>query len=140
MTNQDTLTLAQTIFGEARGEYKHASGGLAALIAVANVIVNRSKKPNRFGSSIHHVCTRAWQFSCWNENDPNRALISSKTPGSSDLFDLCYEVAENVISGKWPDLTKGSDHYHAPMATLPAWAHGASPQVTIGHHKFYKLG
>ncbi len=140
MNPQDTLTLAQTIYGEARGEYKHPSGGLAALIAVASVIVNRSKKPSRFGSSVHDVCMKPWQFSCWNKNDPNRALISTKTPGSDPLFDLCYQVAENVISGTWPDLTKGSDHYHAPMAALPSWAHQANPQISIGRHKFYKLG
>lgn len=42
MTHHDIDIFARTLYGEARGEYKHH--GAAALIAVANVIMNRLKR------------------------------------------------------------------------------------------------
>jgi len=139
ITDQDIITLARTIYGEARGEYTHPSGGLAALIGVANVVMNRTKAGGRFGDGVHNVCTRPYQFSCWNASDPNRSLISRLEKGSNLLFDICYLTASEVARGSWPDLTKSSDHYHAPMERLPAWAIGKKPVVTLGRHHFYKL-
>lgn len=139
-TPQDILTLARTIYGEARGEFVHPSGGLASLIAVANVILNRlAHTKKRFGQSIHEICLKPYQFSCWNLKDPNRRLILNMMKGSVPLFDLCYEVAERVACREWPDLTKGSNHYHAPMTPKPAWAKGHHPQIQIGQHAFYML-
>ena len=138
-TDQDLLTLSRTIYGEARGEYNHPLGGLSALIGVANVIMNRTQQGSRFGHSIHEVCTRPYQFSCWNFSDPNRSLIASKTKGSESLFDLCFHVATEVSQGHWPDLTKGSDHYHAPLKNLPNWTKNQKPRVVLGQHTFYKI-
>lgn len=138
-TLDDILTLARTIYGEARGDYNHPSGGLSSFISVANVIINRLKNPSRFGKSIQEICLKPYQFSCWNTNDPNKPLIASKHKGSDKVFDLCYEAAEKVARHAWPDITKESNHYHASLPTLPKWAEGRIPQLVLGNHIFYKL-
>ena len=132
-TKQDLETLAKTIYGEARGElYKF---GIASLITVANVVVNRKKK--NFAKSIHDVCIAPYQFSCWNKKDPNYLKITSK-PEICIVYDKCLEVAENVLSEKWPDLTDGCDHYHE-RSIKPYWAVYISPKRIFGSHYFYVL-
>jgi spore germination cell wall hydrolase CwlJ-like protein len=137
MLDEDKDILARTIFGEARGEYGRQDGGLPSLIAVANVIVNRSKNKKRFGRTVRDVCLKPYQFSCWLESDPNRAVIESISDENA-LFKTCLNVADRTMRGSWPDLTKGSDHYHADYVT-PYWAKGQRCQIKIGRHLFYRL-
>ena len=129
--------LARTIYGEARGEYHSPEGGLSALIAVGNVIINRVKTQSGYGKSIQEVCLKPRQFSCWNTGDPNRALLMGEAI-SDPVFVLCSRVATKVASEVWPDLTKGSDHYHA-FSILPPWARGQKPRIRLANHVFYQL-
>ena len=107
-TMNDIEILARTIYGEARGEYGRVDGGLAALIAVGNVIVNRAQHQTWFGRSIRDVCLKPYQFSCWNENDPNREKIVAVTD-DSPIFAQCLDVARALAAQQYPDLTKGAD-------------------------------
>lgn len=140
MISHDVDILARTIYGEARGEYVSLSGGLAAYIAVANVVVNRSLEPLRYGGSIAAVCQKPYQFSCWNQNDPNLDVIEAVERGEDVLFDLAIEVAKHVVKREWPDLTNGSNHYFSnTMNAEPAWAVNQRCLRQIGRHRFYKL-
>jgi N-acetylmuramoyl-L-alanine amidase len=136
MTNHDIDIFARTLYGEARGEYAHS--GPAALIAVANVIMNRFKRKGRYGQTITEVCLKARQFSCWNQNDPNRSLIQKEDLETDPLFNVCLMVVQKVIKGIWPDLTRGSDHYHAATCH-PYWAKPGKIKLRLGQHLFYKL-
>jgi N-acetylmuramoyl-L-alanine amidase len=132
--------LARTIYGEARSEFSQPEGGLSALVAIANVVMNRTRAPQRFGKTLSEVCLKPYQFSCWNMKDPNYQIISSVQSGDNPVFDLCWHVAENVYQKKWPDLTQGSDHYYASWLSYPpAWAKGIKPNARIGQHLFFKL-
>ncbi len=131
--------LARTIYGEARGEYNHPTGGLPSLIAVANVVVNRVKAQAWYGKTITEACLYPRQFSCWDKQDKNYPLLNSAHTLSDPLFSLCKEVAEKVVSQAWPDLTKGSTHYYATWIKPPSWALGAQATIQIGQHKFYRL-
>src|SRR5579862_2103646 len=137
-SKQDEINiLARTIYGEARGEYANIDGGISALIAVGNVVMNRLKAKSWYGTTIQEVCLKPFQFSCWNANDPNRALLMR--PQIDDpVFLRCSEVATKVASGEWPDLTKGSNHYHTTSIS-PTWAQGHKPKVRLGRHLFYQL-
>ena len=138
-TTQDIDVLARTIYGEARGEYGRLDGGVAALIAVANVINNRNTIKSWFGQSIPEVCQKPWQFSCWNPSDPNRALVSAGVI-CDPIFNICEMVAKSVIEGRCLDLTKGADHYYATtLSRPPKWAVGKRPTVKIGRHLFFRL-
>lgn len=139
MSSADIDILARTIYGEARSEYMSKEGGLASLIAVGNVIMNRRNLYTRYGKSIQEVCQKPGQFSCWNAYDRNHIVLSQKEINDS-IFLICREVAEKVIRGQWPDLTKGSDHYHATyMNPFPHWTKGILPNIRIGKHIFYQL-
>ena len=129
--------LARTIYGEARGEYEHAHGGIAALIAVGNVVINRLKAKSWYGQSIGEVCQKPLQFSCWNKGDPNRVILLQDKI-ADPVFTLCCQVAAKVAREEWPDLTKGSDHYHT-ISVSPAWTKGQRPKVRLGRHIFYQL-
>lgn len=132
---EDVLVLAQTIYGEARGEWAAIDGGLAALIAVGNVVMNRLQNGRLFGTTIRDVCLKPYQFSCWT--DLNRTAIQK---AEGPVWALCKEVAEGVALREWPDLTKGATHYYADsLAIPPYWAKGQCVRVKIGHHLFFKI-
>ena len=132
--------LARTIYGEARGEYGRRDGGMAALIAVGNVVMNRLKAKTWYGLTLKEICQKPFQFSCWNRQDPNRALIMSSQIEQEPIFKICREVAQQVVTYQWPDLTQGSDHYYAlTLSNPPAWSQQAQPRLKLGQHVFFKL-
>ncbi len=136
----DALTLARTLYGEARGEPQTGK------VAVAWVIRNRVERPAFVGSllgqpgAVSHVCLAPWQFSCWNNNDPNRPLLlnlqSNQCPGE-------FAIAGSVLEGSAPDPTNGADHYHT--INQPVWAQSWPPEwaphmvevARFGGHVFY---
>lgn len=136
MTPHDLDIFTRTLYGEARGEY--AQGGPAPLMAVANVIMNRMNRGGKYGRTITDICLKPHQFSCWNKNDPNRLFLFKEGLEKEPLFYLCKTIVENVSAGRWPDLTRNSDHYHA-LSCRPSWARIKKIRLKIGHHIFYKL-
>lgn len=136
MSNDHDI-LARTLYGEARGEFQKTDGGLAALIAVGNVIMNRVKHPTCFQRTVQEVCQHPFQFSCWNANDPNARIVRDVTDKNA-LFKECLRVAQNVMDGTWPDLTQGCDHYHT-IHVAPYWSRGKKPKYKVGRHIFFKL-
>lgn len=122
-------TLARTLWGEARGETK------AGREAIASVILNRLKKPSRFGKSIEEVCLKPAQFSCWNDGDPNLPKLK-KVDKSNPIFAECVAIAENAVQGLLADSVIGADHYHT-TGVSPTWSHGKTPCITIGNHLFF---
>lgn len=125
--------VARTLWGEARGE------GLRGMQAVANVIANRVANPRWWGKDWISVCRKAYQFSCWNETDPNRQLLLN-VDETDKRFAIAMRIARNAIDGRLPDLTKGSDHYYArSMRKPPTWAAGRDARARIGNHLFYRL-
>ena len=125
----DTEIMAKTLYGEARGE------GISGLEAVANVIMNRVKKPCWWGKTIREVCLKPMQFSCWNTDDPNRSKLMGDL-SHDPLFDVCKRIAVRAIRGLLPDKTKGSTHYHT-LSVHPRWASALVPNAQIGNHLFY---
>jgi spore germination cell wall hydrolase CwlJ-like protein len=131
--------LARTVFGEARGEYQKVSGGISALIAIANVVINRVNKKTWYGQTVSEVCLKPSQFSCWNTNDPNFPVINKDTI-EDPIFNICLTVADKVIKGEWPDLLNGCDSYYAAsMKDPPYWAQGKKPKRQIGQHLFFDI-
>ena len=134
--NRDTDIMARTIYGEARGEYYVKDGGINSLIAVGNVIMNRSRERSR---SISSICLKPKQFSCWNKTDPNFKVIQNVT-FSDKIFQLCYSVSCQIINGQTPDITNGANHYYSKnIKTVPYWAYQKIPIKTIGNHMFFRI-
>lgn len=128
---------ARTLYGEARGEV--VQFGESALKAVANIIMNRFKEQTWYGKTIKAVCLKKYQFSCWNENDPNLLIVLTpliKCP----VFDLCLKVADLFLTknASIVDVTNGANHYHH-RSIFPLWTVKKQPTCQIGNHIFYKL-
>jgi spore germination cell wall hydrolase CwlJ-like protein len=82
---------------------------------------------------------KPWQFSCWNEGDPNRKLILA-IDASEPSFRVALDVAGSAVAGTLADPTGGSDHYYNWRTKKPKWAEGVEPAAVIGSHAFYRLG
>lgn len=140
ITENDRDVLARTLWGEARGE------GLIGQVAVAWSIRNRVEmdlhndgKPDWWGEGYAGVCQKAWQFSCWNKNDPNFAYLSGAKQIPAREFAQARMAADQVIDGKKPDPTGGATHYYATtMPKAPAWAAKAKQTLRLGHHVFFR--
>ncbi len=124
-------TLARTLYGEARAEE------LEGLVAVAWVVKNRAAQPCWWGNSIESVCLKAWQFSCWNEDDPNLPKMQAATLEDS-VYRRCFAAAVLVLQGDIPDPTEGSTHYVNPDIVMPSWTDHMLETVQVGRHQFFK--
>lgn len=132
--------MALTIYGEARGEPQKGK------VAVAWTIRNRYEARSWYGDSIKGVCLKPWQFSVWNEKDPNRGLLERMKSNAKDkdtqkhlnspAWFACLDAAIKVLYGSVEDLTRGSTHYHTTSIS-PKWSVGHKPVAEIGHHVFY---
>jgi N-acetylmuramoyl-L-alanine amidase len=137
----DIDTLARTIWAEARGE------GVAGMEAVAAVIMNRVNldlgkdgKPDWWGEGVESVCRKPWQFSCWNEDDPNLGKLIMVKASEDGWFAHAVEIAKRAIAGELVDRTGGATHYCTKaVADRTAWAKGRAPVADIGRHLFFKL-
>ena len=132
--------MARTMWGEARGE-PDASAGMAA---IGQVVLNRCASKHWWGGTVEEVCLKAWQFSCWNANDPNRPKLVAVTEADA-LFALAGRLSQDLLgltetARQLSDHTHGATHYHAASLPLPAWARtpDAIECARIGHHIFYR--
>lgn len=143
ISGHDVRILALTIYGEARGE------PFPGKLGVGWVVRNRAENPGWWGGpSLADVCLHRWQFSCWNENDPNSGQLHRF--GTDDLLEdaelrVCLRAALEVTSPSGVDISHGADHYvrtdWLTSAKLrPNWANGHDPVAEIGHHSFYRIG
>ncbi len=91
------------------------------------------------GEGYAGVCLKPWQFSCWNQSDPNHSYLSGAKPIPAAQFAQAQRAADQVMSGAVPDPTGGATHYYATtMPKAPAWAAGAKETLRLGHHVFFK--
>lgn len=129
ITAKDIDVLSRTIYGEARGEPEIGK------LAVAHVIKNRAERGGWWGTTITEVCKHPWQFSCWNENDPNLEKIIAVN-ADDPVAAECLWAALSVVQNKHQDNTSSSCHYHAVGAS-PNWAEGKTSIGRIGNHEFF---
>ena len=128
-TFDDMTVMAGTIWGEARNQ------STDGMIAVGNVILNRVKANSWYGNGIKSVCLKKWQFSCWNEDDPNYKKIL-EIDWQDNQFCKALSLSYYLLKNKIDDNTKGATHYHTKSIS-PKWAENKIPCVAIGDHLFY---
>ena len=124
--------MAATIWGEARGE------PLLGQVAVGWVIMNRALDPGWWGTDVQSVCLKAWQFSCWHDmQGPRVRAVNDSDP----RYTQAMLIAMGIVRHAYPtDPTGGADHYYADYIPPPKWVYGKEPCLTVGRHRFYKLG
>ena len=124
LTQEDQLTWARTVYGEARGEPR------AGQLAVAFVPWNRAQISGR---SVAAECLKPYQFSCWNHDDPNRVRMLALDANDLHAF---LAIIDEVLMGV-EDPSHGATFYHT-TTSKPRWRLGHSPCARIGHHIFYR--
>lgn len=131
MTPRDRDILARTIYGEARGEPYEGK------VAIGRTVISRFMAKRWFsGKSIAATAQKAWQYSCWNRNDPNRAKLLA---ASNAKLATCLRAADAALAGEGPEWLAGCTHYYAPaVVDCPKWALGKTPAGKIGGHLFFK--
>jgi spore germination cell wall hydrolase CwlJ-like protein len=124
------VCLALNVYHEAR------SDPIVGQYAVAQVVINRVQHdswPDDVCSVVHqgyhkgkHRCQFSWH--CDGKSD---------TPREKVAWARAMIIADDVLSGRVPDMTDGSTHYHA-LYVKPYWAKSLKYRVTYGSHKFYE--
>jgi N-acetylmuramoyl-L-alanine amidase len=132
----DIETMARTIWGEARGE------PFAGKLAVGCVVMNRARAKGRNGwpESTEKVCRQRRQFSCWNEDDPNRTKILLVGLDNPAFRDSLLAAMKAYVGGE--DPTHGADHYltaNLARSAPPPWFDADKVTASIGSHLFLKL-
>ena len=131
----DLDILALTVYGEARNQ------PIEGQVAVANVILNRLES-RQWGSDIKSVCLARKQFSCWNENDPNRKILeamatklSEGIPFKDKVFNRVFFLCSGVYRKILEDITQGCLNY----MTLKLFYSGLKPSWASEHNIEYRL-
>lgn len=105
-------------------------------IAVANVIMNRSKAKDK---SPCFIIKQPYQFSYLKSKAYKSQTIRMKDPKTKIALRMSVVVAYNVLRGKFPDLTQGAKFYLNPVvATDLSWSKVFVRTAIIGDHHFYR--
>ncbi|HEY0044366.1 MAG TPA: cell wall hydrolase [Allosphingosinicella sp.] len=131
----DAHWMALTMWGEARNQ------GEEGMRAVGHVIANR-RAAKTHGTYVTDTVSAAWQFSCWNKNDPNRALMLAiedlpEGGAAHRQWLAAKRIAAEILAGRSADPTGGALFYHT-TAVSPAWSRGEVPVTQIGSHLFFR--
>lgn len=121
-SNDELLCLATAIAFEARGE------PLQGKVAVAQVVLNRVKNPDR-PNTICGVVKEPKQFSWYGQTkDPfnNWRLIKKE-----------FEIAHDVMNGVYDDVVRGAEYFHTKDVN-PKWSNRLQKVSVIGSHVFYR--
>lgn len=113
-----------------------ANDGEPGMSAVAQVVMNRLKRPHRYGDTIRHVILQPWQFSCLNLNDPNRARFLDSARIDPNSYAIAEFVVQEATTENLPDTVGPSNTYctNGQHGTLPLWGHDDADRVSDGHH------
>ncbi len=124
--------VARTLWGEARGEPD------AGMRGVGSVISTRVRKRWSGATTPAQVCLAHAQFSCWNDNDPNRPQLARIAPNDA-AFLRAQAIARLVVSSSLPDDVSGATHYiSSTLRMRPHWLDGLAPCAVLGRLEFYK--
>ena len=128
---EDCLTLAKTIWGEARSE------SYLGQCEIAWVVLNRINSGRWFGGkTITATCLMPEQFTCWNVDDPNRMKLDGLTL-DDPYFQVAMNAALSVITGVAIPTGTKETHYYRTGTQLPKWAIGKTRSFKIGNHEFF---
>ena len=130
--------LALTILGESRGE------PIEGQIAVGCIIQNRCFRQQ---TDYKTICFAPKQFSCWNDNDPNRDMLIA-TAEKWKHFN--YSAIENqvrwVAQGIFNEMILNTMGERQNYMTLdlfhnarPKWARDATQLKVIKNHIFFHV-
>jgi len=119
---EEIYCLATVVYFESRGEH------LRGQIAVANTVLNRSKKRRK---PVCYIMSERHQFS-WHgkAKTPTADMLAASLPVAYNMF-MSYNSEGHV------DDTAGATHF-ATKHVRNAWTRVFKKTLTLGSHSFYK--
>lgn len=122
-----------TIWQEANGE------PYIGKVAVGEVILRRKKLKLFSDGSIAGTVAHRKQFSGWNDDPQNNALLirSLRIDDSWPQVQACVNAWREAVGGS--SYSNGATHYFNPKIVTPAWAAEMIKVASIGNHDFYRL-
>ena len=105
---------------------------------IANVILNRTKRPERFGSTIPDVVYAPYQFSGVGSNEWNKVVNNKLNEKEQEVYKQFLQIAYQAVTGKLEDTTSGADHYFNPKLAKPSWAKKMTKTNENKYHQYYK--
>ena len=135
----DEQLMALCIYGEARDQ------GLDGMLAVGSVVMNRLRRQTWMGKTVKEVILKRYQFSCFNETDPNRkllALAADDFQGATERdgwLRAAYWVAIGILDHYLASNVAMATNYFRPSANAadPSWTKEMQFIKKIGDHFFY---
>lgn len=152
------IALGVTLFGEARGQR------VRSRVAIGQVVLERLRRPKRFGVDVPGVCLKRLQFSCWwpegGVSNYNSTMLAAKLAlqsnsvnswvgpdglnlGTALALQECLSIAKILCTE--PDVFVAqapfATHYHAKsMKTFPKWASDPTAVLVadMDGHLFYR--
>ena len=107
-------------------------------IAIANVIKNRTLRPERFGKTIEEVIYAPKQFSGVNSPEWKKVEEGKLTPEEQKIYNQFEQTSSYVIANILPDTTGGADHYFNPKIVKPSWSKKMQKTYQTDFHEYYK--
>jgi len=110
-TEAEVIRLAQMIYWEGAGsdDVEKIAIGYSALNRLAD-----NKK--RFGKDLNHVINHP----AYSYFSPTKVKKSLRNPENMCAFNECYDIAGDILTGKYPDPA-GATHYYNPKKANPSW-------------------
>lgn len=134
----EAMLLARATYGESGSESD------AAKLAVGWAIRNRVEDPKgRWGNNYHEVILAPFQFAPFTDHSTKafqritNPLLDN--PIEKSAWEKSFSIADDVISNRVPDPTKGANHFYSTIQSPPAWADEEEFTIQFGPTKFYKL-
>lgn len=123
------VLLAMCIFGEARGDIAEAKVGVGC------VVRNRVGLQGRYGHGFPGVILKPYQFSSFNDNDPNHSkLLRPLDHEKPEVWDACYTAAYITYWGSQRDITDGAVFYYSkPLKAPPRKKDGTLAWGSVEH-------
>lgn len=125
-----------TVWQEARGELQ------SGRIAVAEVILTRTKLKLMSDGTVAGTCLWPFQFSGWRTEDKANKIGAAKLDWDDPVVKEC-QSAWNIAAGG-SSLARGATHYLnleflQSQGKVPSWFRPEFVVATHGHHTFLKL-
>lgn len=138
MVDTDKFTDHEILARTAWGEFR--SHGEEGMQTVLNTVCNRlASGITWWGASLRDICLHPKQYSCWNASDPNRPKIMAVTV-KDPQYVLALGLAEQAMSARLPDITKGADSYFDErLKTWPKWCAGLQPLFFLHPHRYFRV-
>ncbi len=115
--------------------------GEIGMIAVAQTVINRSKREGRWGTDIWEIVhepssdpSKPWACAFSYTCDKKPDIVLEK---DIDAYFAIMPIASKIMRGEIDDITLGADHY-VKCGVTRSWLTDMTFTVKIGRHCFYK--